>query len=199
MVTVSKENYISQGLHRKVYFHPEDNDKCIKVLFHPDGTKEMAREKSYFAHLNRRNISWSHMPRYHGVVETNDGEGLVYDLIRDHTGEVSDTLEHCFEDVEKTAKYADVIRAALAELKQYLLQNGVVTMTIKPKNILLQFTSDTQAKLVVVDNVGTSDFIPICLYLRPLARRKTTRKWQRFIKASISEYPNNPHIARLFE
>ena len=199
MVTVSTENYISQGLHRKVYIHPEDNSKCIKVLFHPDGTKEMAREKSYFSHLNKRDISWSHMPRYHGAIDTNDGEGLIYELIRDYTGDISDTLEHCFEDAKKTAKYADIIRNALTELKEYLLTNGIVTMTIKPKNILLQFESETQAKLVVVDNVGTSDFIPVCQYVRSLARSKTNRKWQRFIKASIAEYPDNPHIAGLFE
>ena len=69
---------------------------------------------------------------------------------------------------------------ALLVLKQYLLQWKIVTITLKPQNIVFKKTNESEGFLVVIDNIGNSDFIPICNYVGWMATRKIHRKWQRF-------------------
>ena len=69
-------------------------------------------------------------------------------------------------------------------------------MTLKSKNILLQKTAQDAGKLVIVDNVGNSDFIPLSNYIGCLARRKILRKWRRFEADIQRQNPNNEVLPR---
>lgn len=190
MLVLDRSSLIGKGLHRECYVHPEDPRRCIKVVV--AGTHdENRREAGYYAMLRRRGISWDMLARFHGLVDTNLGEGAVFDLVRDHDGQVSATLEHYLRTVALTAAHAGVLARALPALKDYLLQNRVVTMTIKPKNILLQRLAAASGRLVLIDNVGNSDFIPLANYSAFLARRKILRKWQRFQQGLRRDYAHN--------
>jgi hypothetical protein len=170
---------IARGLRRECYFHPEDENKCIKIVVAGDH-KETVREQSYYRLLKRRNIDWRMLARFHGNVETNLGEGAIFELIRDYNGEVSKTLLHYISaDTESDPNYRHLNRALL-ELKQYLLKWKIVTISLKPQNIVYRKTAESEGFLVVIDNIGNSDFIPICNYLGWMATRKIHRKWQRF-------------------
>ncbi len=187
MLTLESSSLIGRGLRRECYFHPEDENKCIKVVVAGDH-KETAREQSYYRLLEKRNISWKMLARFYGNIETNRGEGAVFELIRDHNEEVSKTLEHYFSANNETdLNYQDLSRA-LPLLKQYLLKWKIVTMSLKPQNIVYQKINPTQGKLVVIDNIGNSDFIPICNYLDSFATRKIRRKWQRFEESLSKDY-----------
>jgi len=37
-----------------------------------------------------------------------------------------------------------------------------------------------ESSALIIDNIGNSDFIPICNYIDWMATRKLHRKWQRF-------------------
>ena len=187
MLTLASSSLIGRGLRRECYFHPEDENKCIKIVVAGDH-KETVREQSYYRLLEKRNISWKMLARFYGNIETNRGEGAVFELIRDHNEEVSKTLEHYFSANNETdLNYQDLSRA-LPLLKQYLLKWKIVTMSLKPQNIVYQKINPTQGKLVVIDNIGNSDFIPICNYLDSFATRKIRRKWQRFEESLSKDY-----------
>ncbi|MFB1035177.1 MAG: YrbL family protein, partial [Sinobacterium sp.] len=57
-------------------------------------------------------------------------------------------------------------------------------------------TSATEGCLLIIDNIGNSDFLPLADYIGLLARLKTNRKWQRF-EASILAMANNSVAHRM--
>ena len=70
------------------------------------------------------------LARFYGNIETNRGEGAVFELIRDHNGEVSKTLEHYFSANNKTDLNYQDLSQALPLLKQYLLKVITVGDTV---------------------------------------------------------------------
>lgn len=179
MLTLESSALIGSGLRRECYFHPEDENKCIKVVVSGDH-KETRREQSYYRMLEKRNISWRMLARFYGNVDTNLGKGAVFDLIRDYNGEISKTLGYYLSAISETVRNDLILDHALPRLKQYLLKWKIVTMSLKPQNIVYRKTHKSKGFLVIIDNIGNSDFIPICNYADWMAIRKIHRKWQRF-------------------
>ena len=191
MLTLESSSLIGRGLRRECYFHPEDGNKCIKVVVAGDH-EETVREQSYYRLLEKRNISWQMLARFYGNVETNRGEGAVFELIRDYNKEVSKTLGQYFSANNKTdLDYQDLSRT-LPLLKQYLLKWKIVTMALKPQNIVYKKINESEGILVVIDNIGNSDFIPICNYVNWMAAQKIRRKWQRFEDSIEKDYLKPP-------
>ena len=196
MLTLDSSALIGRGLRRECYFHPEDENKCIKVVVNGDH-KETAREQAYYRLLEKRNISWKMLPRFYGRVDTNLGTGAVFELIRDHDAAVSKTLKHYFSAPnEEELNYPELSQALLL-LKQYLLKWKIVTMSIKPQNIVYKKINDSDGILVVIDNIGNSDFIPICNYVGWMAKRKIDRKWERFENSLVTDYNHNKPLQQM--
>lgn len=170
---------VGKGLHRECYRHPENNKLCIKILF-SSSYSEVEREKKYYAHLQKRNILWDMIPRYYGEINTPMGTGYIFDLIVDHDGNVSKTLKYYLSDNGPNKINKHDLKKALSRLKKYLLQQRIITMTLHPKNICCQINKDGEICLYIIDNIGNSDFIPLCNFVAYLARKKILRKWQRF-------------------
>jgi hypothetical protein len=187
MLTLESSALIGRGVRRECYFHPEDENKCIKVVVAGD-QKETVREQSFYRLLEKRNIAWRMLARFYGNVETNLGEGAVFELIRDYDGAVSKTLEHYFSANNETDHDYQNLYLALDLLKRYLLKWRIVTMSITPQNIVYKKTRESEGSLVVIDNIGNSDFIPICSYVDWMATRKIHRKWQRFEELLAAEH-----------
>jgi len=196
MVILESSQLIGRGLRRECYFHPDDESKCIKVVVVGDH-KETVREQSYYRLLESRNISWNMLARFYGSIETNRGKGAVFELIRDYTGEVSKTLGHYFSVNTGSHLNYQTLTRSLPLLKEYLLQWKIVTMSIKPQNIVYKRISAHEADLVVIDNVGNSDFIPICDYVDSMAVRKIKRKWQRFEDSLAKDYDGNQELQQI--
>lgn len=131
------------------------------------------------------------IPRYHGDIETNLGLGSVFDLVVDHNGTVSKSLGYYLSSSEKTHEHYEYLSRALDFLKDYLLEEKILTMTLKPKNILCKTMKSGELRLFVVDNIGNSDFVPICNYSSYLAKKKILRKWKRFEHRMLNLYEHN--------
>jgi len=185
-------------LHRECFIHPDNHERCIKIIV-AGNSNENHREAKYYGLLARRGISWAMLTRFHGLVETNLGEGAIFDLVRDYDGGVSKTLTYYLSSEELTTVNSKPLASALARLRAYLLENRVVTMTLKTKNILFQKTAESDGKLVIVDNVGNSDFIPISNYSTTLARLKIERKWQRFEQSMRTRHTGNKALPTLLD
>lgn len=198
-ITLSEKDYISRGLHRKCYHHPEDANKCIKVNYNEGAEEETNREIAYYKHLIKRNVSFDALAKYYGPVLTNYGNGHIFELIRDYNGETAISLEKYLANKSLTEKYFDQLVTGLKELKSALLKDRIITMTIKSKNILFQQLSDTNSRLVIIDNIGNSTFIPIANYIPCFAKSKIERTWQRFLKSIVKENSHNPLLTRLID
>lgn len=196
MIHINLSDFVGRGLHRECYVHPENKDLCIKVIVAGDSS-ESQREQKYYSHLQKRNITWELLPKFYGLVETNLGPGAVFDLIRNHDGSISKTLAHYLASSEKSEAHYPGLSQAMSLLKNNLYQQRILTMTLKPKNILYKKTSPEEGRPIIVDNIGNSDFIPICNYSAILARNKISRKWQRFVRSVLNTYPHNAVSTKL--
>lgn len=177
-------------MHRECYKHPENPSLCIKLIV-KDSPVEIKREKQYYRHLQKRGISWDMIPRYYGDVETNLGPGSVFDLIADHDLAVSKSLEYYLSSVEQTEKYFRSLSESLKLLKNYLLDNNIVTMNIKPYNVLCRKNASGIFRLFLIDNIYNSEFIPVSNYVNFFAKLKISRKWRRFEESILNAYQHN--------
>ncbi|EFL0482910.1 TPA: PhoP regulatory network protein YrbL [Escherichia coli] len=182
MIRLSEQSPLGTGRHRKCYAHPEDAQRCIKIVYHrgDGGDKEIRRELKYYAHLGRRLKDWSGIPRYHGTVETDCGTGYVYDVIADFDGKPSITLTEFAEQCRYEEDIAQ-LRQLLKQLKRYLQDNRIVTISLKPQNILCHRISESEVIPVVCDNIGESTLIPLATWSKWCCLRKQERLWKRFI------------------
>lgn len=182
MIRLSQQIPLGTGRHRKCYAHPDDAQRCIKVVYHngDGGDKETRRELKYYAHLSRHLKDWSGIPRYYGTVETDCGTGYVYDVIADFDGKPSVTLTE-FAAQCRYEEDAVVLRQLLKKLKRYLRDNRIVTMTLKPQNVLCHRISESEVIPVICDNIGESTFIPLATWSKWFCERKQERLWERFI------------------
>jgi len=196
MISIDRSGLIGKGRHRECYRHPENNHLCIKVVV-AGGAKEGHRERRYYRHLKKRGICWDMIPEWHGDIETNLGSGSVFDLILNQDGSVSKTLEYYVSSNEKTEAHFDGLSRSLYLLKDYLLQQRIITMTLKPKNILCQKGRTGISRLFVVDNIGNSDFIPICNYSKYFAKNKIARRWKHFECSMLNKCGHNSALHRM--
>ncbi|OCG27602.1 hypothetical protein A9G11_12730 [Gilliamella sp. wkB108] len=196
-IQLTDKDYISKGLHRKCYHHPQDANKCIKVNYNEGAQEETNREIAYYNHLIKRNIAWDVLAKYYGPVSTNYGEGQVFELIRDYDGKTSTSLEKYLADQQLTEQYYAALVVSLKALKSSLLKDRIITMTIKSKNILFQHLTPEKNRLIIIDNIGNSTFIPIANYISFFATAKIERTWQRFLKSLIRENQHNSLIKDL--
>ena len=199
LIQLTEKDYISKGLHRKCYHHPDDPNKCIKVNYNDGAEEETNREIAYYKHLINRNISWDVLAKYYGPVTTNFGQGHVFELIRDYDGKISTPLEKYLFDEQLTKQYYAALVVSLKALKVALLKDRIITMTIKSKNILFQHLSAEENRLIIIDNIGNSTFIPIANYVGFFAKAKIERTWQRFLSSLIRENQHNTLITKLID
>jgi len=179
MINLDPSRVIGKGYHRECYVHPKNKNFCIKIVVFGN-FKESQREQKYYRLLQKRNTPWEILPEFHGVVETNLGSGAVFDLIRDCDGNVSKTMEHYLMFADKLDVSVPDLLEAIDLLKINLFQHKIITMTLKPKNIVYEKLTPEKGRLIIIDNIGNSDFIPFCNYNTFLARIKISRKWRKF-------------------
>lgn len=199
LIQLTEKDYISKGLHRKCYHHPDDPNKCIKVNYNDGAEEETNREIAYYQHLIKRKISWDVLAKYYGPVATNFGQGHVFELIRDYDGKIATPLEKYLNDEQLTQQYYSALVVSLKALKTALLKDRIITMTIKSKNILFQHLSSEKNRLIIIDNIGNSTFIPIANYVGFFAKAKIERTWQRFLSSLIKENQHNSLITKLID
>ncbi|HMP81476.1 MAG TPA: YrbL family protein [Verrucomicrobiota bacterium] len=196
VIQLDPSHLVGRGKRRECYAHPADDKLCIKVIVNGDG-RESRREAKYYQHLKRRNISWQLLARYHGSVKTNLGEGDVFDLVRDSDGKVARTFHHYLTSPEELNRHQAGLVEALAQLRDYLLRERVITVELKERNMVYRRNHDGCGEMVLVDNLGTSDFLPVCYYVGSLAERRVRRTWQRFMTRLPRMHPNNTALREM--
>ena len=144
-VYIDKKLYLSCGKRRNVYIHPKDNNKIIKI-----------NKENYIWNNNMENFrSYMFMPylkytpKNHGLINTNLGIGIVYQLVRDYDGNIS---KPAFYYLQKN-KYEKQILEQYQKIKKYFYNDYdlVIENCNKYKNCLVQIVSKNEIKIVIVD------------------------------------------------
>ncbi len=198
MIELTPTLLVAKGGHRHCYVHPENTEKCVKVLVSGD-EKEHLLEQKYYKHLMKRGISWSMLPQFYGTVDTNLGEGAVFDLIRDFDGQVSKTLEFYIkaEDPSLYSEYS--FKGAFYGLRDYLSKEIVISRKINSCNIVFKRTDSHRGVMVMIDNIGNTDFLPFSKIFASAGRSKVLRRWSRFEESLQRVFPENALVRLLFE
>jgi hypothetical protein len=180
MIELQPDDLIGKGRTRSCYRHPHAADQCIKIDHRKHGGAT-EKEAAYYHKLARMrsNFSYTHIPRFHGFVETNQGRGGVFDLIRDETtGEISKSLLHYIRSGE--ARITDPLwRSAHEHYLQTLFDEAIIIRDFNPGNLCVRLMRDGSYHFVTIDGIGHRDFLPLSDHSRWFARRKLRRQVER--------------------
>lgn len=149
---------IGSETNRACYTHPNESDKCIKITISGDD-KETNREMKQYCYLQKKDISWDSLAKFYGTVETNLGRGEVVELIKDYDENVSKSLDDYFRKItshQDIKKFLDL----LFELKNYLYREKIYVKDLNAVNVVYQKFDEKNARLVIIDGLAQSNYIP---------------------------------------
>lgn len=201
MLTLAGREPFAIGGTRRCFVHPDDESLCVKVL-RPDrtpsarlagargwrrlkglrGFDDQRKEVKAYRQLRRCGDSsprprtdWTHVPRYHGTVPTDQGVGVVTELHRNWDGGFPLNLEQLLPD-----GMTDALDAAIDEFKAWLRRTLFLSRDLLPHNIIAVAVDPQRYRLVIVDGIGNSELVPLSNWFAMCARRKVERKIRKF-------------------
>lgn len=163
MIDLSRAHLLGKGSSRACYLHPYDDRKCVKVTF-SSRSDITCEEMKHYRRFMKRGISWDMLARAYGYVSTNYGEGAVFSLARDFTGEISRPLEYYLRPDGLHLLSADELLDALNTFRMYLFRERIVVRELKADNLIYQRLSSLEGKLILIDGVGNNEFLPVANY-----------------------------------
>ena len=185
VLQLSDKMVINRGRERICYEHPENDQLVIKITLGSSGRKSRANHhelKGYLL-LREEKKDLSFVSHCHGFVNTNYGEGLVCDSIRDNDGTISKTIwyivvleENC--DVE-------YILQVVEKFCNFLMFHQIWIFDLNLKNIALKLLADGTYKPYVIDMKGryvNHEFIPLSTYIPYFANKKLKRRSEQLLR-----------------
>lgn len=171
---------IAKGGERACYIDPRDNTRVIKVLYiKSEDNRQNELEYIYMNYLEKKKKDLSAVTKCYGYIDTDQGEGLVFDRVLDYDLETSKSFRyymvHKLIDIETQ-------KQLLSELKKYLVQNGILFVDTSLTNIFCQKLSENEYKLIIVDGLGAKRMgLKFWLYRHCslYAKYKIKRQWSK--------------------
>ena len=142
----------------------------FRSLKHFDDQWKEKRAYQFLVDLERESV-WDHVPRYYGVEETDLGIGIVTELFKNEDGSFPQSLEDLLRQ-----EGSDFPRLAIEEFKDWLRAELFLSRNLLPHNIIVVDGPQNTQKLVIVDGIGNSEFVPISTWFKAFARRKIERR-----------------------
>jgi hypothetical protein len=173
-IVLNDKYLISVGTNRACYTHPNDKLKCIKVNI-SDNLKETEREIRYYRYLQKKDVSWDMLAKFHGTIQTNIGEGEVVELVRDFDGNVSKQLGYSL----KNNKNKEYIISQIEILRKYLIDERIVVKDLNTANIVYQQYTEKTGRLVIIDGLNNKVFFNIDY----LVLKKINKIWTVFFNS----------------
>ena len=184
MIKLSDEGLLSRGANRACYQHPDFSGRCVKVdLGSQQGTRDgtNAIEFAFHTSLSRRlgEVFFHHAPQCYGTAETNRGQGLVFEMIRDVDGMVSRRLPDFL--AEAPGRAAEAL-AGIDTFQAFVREHDIRLFDVNVHNLLVRRARDQPPRLVVIDWKGPAasrEGIPVSRYIPWFAHRKIDRRFGR--------------------
>ncbi len=201
IIDLADHQPFASGYNRHCYRHPADPALCLKVLrpeniearFQRQAWPKKALGKARIddnlqeqrAHRQQairaliaggqEHLLWSHLPRFHGTVDTSRGKANVSDVITGSDGAPAETLEHYL----KRQGIDQAVQGAVERFCNWLLATGILTRNLLPHNLVVVNRHD-QYELYLVDGLG-APLMPSVLACIPAWRRRyIARRIRRF-------------------
>ncbi|HKJ66056.1 MAG TPA: YrbL family protein, partial [Desulfopila sp.] len=144
------------------------------------------------AKRGEKNVSFQHLPRCHGFVETNLGKGVLWQRIRNFDGSDCFSLRDCYltpgllgENERK------IIRAALDQFFAWQMKNAIMLREMAFANTLVCRIDPQTIRLYHVDAIGCADIVPLANHARWFARMRIWSKIRSFRK-QITKWLDGP-------
>ena len=183
MIKIESKHLVAEGVYQKCYRHPSDHNLCIKTSKQNIETSRVAYEVKYCEKISKKRIKkgdYQFFSKFHGTVETNLGDGYVFDLIKDETTqEISKTLEYylLYPDPEISD---ETLKIAYERLIQLMVKYKIIANDIRSKNICCKILEDKTIELIHVDGLGHRDFLPLVDWFSYFAKKKIERRLVKF-------------------
>lgn len=187
---LSEQMVINRGRERVCYIHPENSHLVIKIPRNSRGRNAGANQDELQGYLILREEGkdLSFASHCHGFIDTDRGQGLVCDCIRDDDGAIAKTIwdivvfqDEC--DVDYIIKVAE-------RLCDFLMSNQIWLFDLNLKNIALKQLADGTYKPYIIDLKGryaNREFIPLSRYITYFAAKKLQRRSTQLLQR-IAEY-----------
>ena len=198
LIKLAAEKPFNAGGHRQCFVHPEDSNKCIKVLYpqrrgsvlrkqqgfpkncrpaeHYDDNARELRGYRYINSLQNEAV-WTHVPRYYGTVDTDMGPGSVTELIRDFDGAISQTLrQKIHQCVQRDGDLDQSCRDSVEELIEFMNSTLFLSRHLTINNLLSVRVAENRERLYLIEGFGTSEWIPMATWFSFWAKAKVKRK-----------------------
>ena len=191
MIDLSNVTPFAEGGNRKCFVHPNNKDRCLKVV-HPGLVEKIKKNKPWYKKL-RSNDSfddnlreqaaynqkalrdenqdlWTHLAKWYGMTETNIGMASETELIRNGE-EIAETLEsYLFRD-----GLTDEISEAIENFHIWLRAHLIFTKNLIPHNLVL-CKNDNKLIIKIIDGLGSQAFLPLPNYSNYFAKRYIERR-----------------------
>ena len=188
MITLNNNLLVGRGTLRACYLHPEDETLVIKVgrADRVGGNDANQKEYSSYQKIFQRHEKLDHISRCHGFVETDRGQGLVCDCIRDSSGEISQTIWEIvvYDDACDIGNILEVART----LCDYLIAHDLFLFDINLKNIVLRRDRDYRYRAYAIDLKGPYDnkeFLQLSSRITFLGRQKLKRRTKQLLERIV--------------
>lgn len=198
MIFLEKTDLLAEGGRRMVYINPNNDKQLIKIIKQSDLDrkrkslsffKKLRSDKSisentedfnaYKIYNKKSKEIFKFIPRLFGYVNTNLGEGLATEFIKNYDGSRAISLQEYLEKYGFTHK----IVLALKLLKKQLLKYNLITRELKDFNIVVKYISKNNLRLYIIDGFGNQEFIPLSNYIPILGRRKIIKHFNIFLNS----------------
>ncbi len=183
MIELNKSLYIAKGAERECYIHPDDTSKLLKVEYNNSIDRNQNKlDIYYYTYLKKQNVSFSHIPKYYGTIETNKGDAVIYDSIKNYDNSVSKSFEEIIGE-KKLSTLEE--KQLLEELQTYLLTNLIVFGDVVLSNILCQEVSPNHYKLIIIDGLGGRRFgwkLWLHIHSKFYTKFRIAKQWKKLIK-----------------
>lgn len=188
MITLDENSLIGCGTLRACYLHPRDNELIVKVGLPGRQGGDDANHKEFMSYekIRQSHEELHHISHCHGFEETDRGEGLICDCIRDFNGDIAKTIWDIV--VHQETCDIDEIQEAALTLCKYLIANDLFLFDINLKNIVLRRMQDGSCRAYAVDLKGPYDnkeFLQLSSRIKFLGRKKLKRRSQQLLERIV--------------
>lgn len=185
---LTEKDFLGKGIAKRVYYHPEDKNLCIKVSF--DSSQDFdTREELRYRRVCKKTVERSSLlTKYYGTIETNLGTGHVFELVRNYDGTVSETLD----SLVSREKDNPQLYKLLHEFKKTLFEELIIVQSLSPLNLLIQRISEHESRIRIVDDIGMHRvLIPLTFFSKTLRKRREKKTWNNFTQLMHDKYGLN--------
>ena len=186
MIRLKDKMPIAVSTTRACYPHPEDAGKVIKIVRQKDiSSKNNAnwQEWQHYNYLLKHHGKLDFINECFGFIETDLGQGLIWQCVRDYNGEIASNMK----DIVRSPEKYDLIKIekVLNNYCDLLIKKNIQLFDLNPLNVMIRICSEGTYQAVAVDIKGryaNYEFIPISTYIPFFSRRKLRRRCNQLTK-----------------